>query len=662
MIQVPVTGLNIPENGAATCYGTKPFGLDTCIDNTADSCTWVFPTPTCTEPPNDGSGSTPTLFPSSSPSLETTSDPCGDLFEFESTFLALLTVEPCSLGETVLERFLDELIAEYNKAQFELCDPSFRRMTRYEILNSCSNDDSNNHRDRRRLYARANPRLAYRVGGTSTAESTSYTHGNGRRRRLEKVESNQEKRLSVSSLLKKDEDETFLDVNDMEEESTNQSALTSDDSSCSCSPFPTDPRSITEQEFEELANQVVQRVTGGEVEVVEQFEVDEGCPEERPEDRVALRGGLVAYLNVDVNSLTVEAINELERVCVLGYNNWVIENCAEQYTQIRSCSIFTFYLERNPDRCPSENNGLGFDIRGDSGSPLDLIFSEDKPHKRKYNPTRSLQSASNTTNSWNFVASGDRTHKLDDDTIDTLPSDLCFCRRGVATGRNPTLHEFAEILNETGIIDFVIEAEREEETACQRPRVFSQFIYVMANGNLGNEAVRDQLVQFLQDTLNTLSVVECVSNHFYVYSIDLVWYGRYHASRRHGDTWALQFVARFISYGAKPRVGLYKPKKHGRKKHDRKKHGTKKHGTKKHGHRKLEQSDTDDNLPEGYTDIQSLDLDERELQRLTTESACFCSPNTPETRYLLLKDINRRLDEGICDEAVPGVTSLWIVR
>ena len=91
MIQVPVTGLNIPENGAATCYGTKPFGLDTCIDNTADSCTWVFPTPTCTEPPNDGSGSTPTLFPSSSPSLETTSDPCGDLFEFESTFLALLT-------------------------------------------------------------------------------------------------------------------------------------------------------------------------------------------------------------------------------------------------------------------------------------------------------------------------------------------------------------------------------------------------------------------------------------------------------------------------------------------------------------------------------------------------------------------------------------------
>ena len=176
--------------------------------------------------------------------------------------------EPCWLGETVLERFLDELIVEYNKAQFELCDPSFRRMTRYEILNSCSNDDSNNHRDRRRLYARANPRLAYRVGGTSTAESTSYTHGNGRRRRLEKVESNQEKTLSVSTLLKKDEDETFLDANDMEEESTNQSALTSDDSSCSCSPFATDPRSITEQEFEELANQVLQRVTGGEVEVV----------------------------------------------------------------------------------------------------------------------------------------------------------------------------------------------------------------------------------------------------------------------------------------------------------------------------------------------------------------------------------------------------------
>ena len=657
MIQVPVTGLNTPENGVATCYGTKRFGLDSCIDNTADSCTWVFPTPACTE-------RSPSLSPTSTPSQTPTAEPCGDLSELASTFLAFLTVEPCSLGEEVLEKFLDELIVEYNRAQFELCDPNFRRMTRFEILNSCSNDDNNNNRDRRRLDARANPGLGYRVGGSSSEESTGYTTGNRRRRRLEKVESNQE--MSVSTLLEKDEDEPFLNANDMAEERTNQRFLTSDsfkdDSLCSCSPFATESRSITEQEFEELANQVMQRVTGGEVEVVEQIEVDEGCPEERSEDRVALRGGLVAYLNVDVNSLTDEAINELERVCALGYNNWVIENCAEQYTQIRSCKIFTFYLERSSDGRPSENNGLGFDIRGDSGAPIDLFFGEDNPRKRKYKSMRSLQWASIATNKRNFVVSETRTRKLDDATIDTLPSDLCFCRRGVGTGRNPTLHEFAEILNETGIIDFVIEAEREEETACQRPRVFSQSMYVMAIGDLGNDAVRDQLLQFLQDTLNTLSVLKCVSNHFYVYSIDLVWYGRYHVPRGQGDAWVLQFVGRFISYGTKRTIGLYKPKKRGRKKHGRKKHGRKKHGYERHGQRKLEQSDTYDRLPEGYSDIQSLDLDERELQRLTSESTCFCSPNTLETRYLGLKDINRRLDEGIRNQAVPAVASFWIVH
>ena len=82
--QAPVTGLNVPDNGVATCYNTQSFYLDTCIDSIGDSCTWIFPTPGCaptppspptplqTAAPDGGSSIRPTPPPTLPPKPPTT--------------------------------------------------------------------------------------------------------------------------------------------------------------------------------------------------------------------------------------------------------------------------------------------------------------------------------------------------------------------------------------------------------------------------------------------------------------------------------------------------------------------------------------------------------------------------------------------------------------
>ena len=48
LFQANVTGINTLDGGMATCYGTRSFDLDSCFDyQDKDSCTWVFPTPAC---------------------------------------------------------------------------------------------------------------------------------------------------------------------------------------------------------------------------------------------------------------------------------------------------------------------------------------------------------------------------------------------------------------------------------------------------------------------------------------------------------------------------------------------------------------------------------------------------------------------------------------
>ena len=399
-------------------------------------------------------------------------EPCGASRELNSTFLTFLNVDPCSLGDEFLNMFLDELIATYNKVQFELCDPSFRRIGQFELLNFCSTQDRSsnnisgnntidNHR-RRRLTAQANPRFGYRAGGTTTSEDNNYVEGNRRRLSLNKMEEDEsEKRMPSFTPFQRDESEPVLNGSYPEEEKNSQRSLASDwakdEPLCFCSAFTQGSRSLTGDEFERIANEIMQRLTGGEVRVEEQFEVDEGCPEKR----VAIKAGLEVYLNVDVNSLTNEDIDELEESCILAYNNYIVDNCSEQYTQVRSCKISKFVQKRRGKK--RRGSFLRFDIRGDSGARIDFFFKEDdddKPRAHTRRSTRSLSWESNSTDSHTVLSWENQQRELEVAT-DITPPTLCFCRRGVGIGRNPTVNEFVEILNATtGIFDFAIEVER----------------------------------------------------------------------------------------------------------------------------------------------------------------------------------------------------------
>ena len=58
-VTAPVVDLDDGQDGEATCYATKSNDLETCFGGSKDSCTWIFPTPTCPPSPTTPSPTTP---------------------------------------------------------------------------------------------------------------------------------------------------------------------------------------------------------------------------------------------------------------------------------------------------------------------------------------------------------------------------------------------------------------------------------------------------------------------------------------------------------------------------------------------------------------------------------------------------------------------------
>ena len=591
--------------------------------------------------------------------------PCGPDIDIPADYVTFIDADPCEMGKAKITEFFDELIKEYNMAQFEVCDTSFRRLEKI-------------HFD-----------FEARCGGYSDMEDDYYSDYSGghRRRRLDSDDEDLPwgGDFSAKDDTGDEEDDDFR--RDLVERIVHEISLneTSPDSmvrrrgsemgpyyyepppmesKCFCSAFSKPGPGITEEEFEALANKAMQRVTNGQVQVTDQFEVTVGCPDS---ERISFRSGAAAFLNVDVSILTPQDIAELEEDCVLTYNSYGIEFCTPSFTRLQSCRISPIFLE-SPDyddgdyrrggrRLESVNNGLFVELVGLTS----LIDGKQEPvinDSKGYH--RALGSSSDTSS----IAQHVLKQVMDRRQLKVVSHDQCFCRADIVSGHNPTTDLFASFLNLTGIVDFVLPADPKE---CEGPRVFSQSVYAIANGDLNSISVRHELEQFLQDTLNTLSVQKCVESHFYAFSTDMVWWERKPASGGYEKAFAVKFEVKFVSFNNVPNQDvLYKVTKkytdYARPRHE-------------YNQRAL------DYIPDGsgagdlFQDIESensewkpqvtevFELSERQLQQLAEESTCFCMPGARETPVLNLSVLNKQVDYEICEKnAVPGVSFFLIVH
>ncbi|KAL7575343.1 hypothetical protein ACA910_001859 [Epithemia clementina (nom. ined.)] len=590
---------------------------------------------------------------------------CDKRTEFEATMVTTISEDPCELGAEVLNKFLAKLMDYYNRAQFEACDSSFRRMTDFELIDICSQkhdtDDyyyyyyyHNGHHNIRRLNVPDFGWVTPWRGTFSTTNRTAFSpttnSGNqgGRRRPrslfLQDFLDNSNQIDSDFLLLRgsgsgSNNDNSVSGMDKVDKEHDRALGYThvppQEQPKCFCPAKAELSEGITNADFTDLAKKAMKQVTNGHVHVSDQFQVNEGCP---PGKRVNIQGGAVIYLNVDVNTLSEKDLQKMEENCVLAYNNYVIEFCPPSYTQIRKCELSPLYMP-NPhgqSGTPSANNALIAHLYGDASytdGVLDPLVDE-SARRLLFSPADdksvSLEQA---------LKERDFMHRMlpSSTWVNTLPKDMCFCKFDAEDGRSPTPELFASFFNCTGIVESALEVTPK---TCHNPRVYSQTVYAIVDGNVHDPKVRHELEQYLQDTLNTLSVVKCVASHFYVFSTDIVWWEEQHMPE-YQHPFAVMFETHFVSYNDAPDQS-YLYKADGRRQREL----------------SFDESMNHNIIRRAAGEGSDGAHDGRVLP--AAQSSCACAPGVSETPILKMMWVNQQLEDNIDD--LHGVHAFYIVE
>ena len=419
---------------------------------------------------------------------------CDPFVPFEAGFVTITDVDPCSIAPGTFQEYLDELRKNYNQFQFDNCDPLFRRIVEWQVVDDvCADNGGGGNRDRR--LRRLTGGQPSRAGGTQTTEPTPTT-GNRRKRRnrklvkeptaeeeathqirrdrkLQEIKDKAAKMPLDNEVDEEDDDRIPLGIaDDLEDDSTSMDRSLGNrpynryklDRSkrkknlCFCGGcFKGTGRSITEEEFEEMAKKAMAKVTNGMIEVLTFYEVDDDfeCPENEPRFEVYFE--LRVNFNVLVANLPPQFLADRRRDCIIQYNRLVSENCAEGFTQFRSCEITTIL---------DFPNSLSYKIRGTAFANLNVFSSGEVRHKtRKLSSSSSSSSLSDSSFSGiqngndNAVPTQTRRHRHRRDEVVTDPVDVCRCKDGGGSGINPTLHEYAQALMalEESIVSVVVE-------------------------------------------------------------------------------------------------------------------------------------------------------------------------------------------------------------
>ena len=187
--------------------------------------------------------------------LQQVEEQCGEevLQEVESRFQ--VSVPACdTFDEALFPQFVEEFRQEYNRIQFETCDPLFRRIENIDIQELCGGDGN--------MFS-----FAAR-GTTTTTEPTDLTSGNRRRRhrRHRKLTARMSGEAgSFSTLLEKRKIEFSRGLGRVVDRDNTHPTLISrvynDNSLCFCSAFPS-TETFGPEDFVRVAQEIFLRVIG----------------------------------------------------------------------------------------------------------------------------------------------------------------------------------------------------------------------------------------------------------------------------------------------------------------------------------------------------------------------------------------------------------------
>jgi len=223
---------------------------------------------------------------------------------------------------------------------------------------------------------------------------------------------------------------------------------------------------------------------------------------------------------------------------------------------------------------------------------------------------------------------------------------------------------------------------------CGAPRLFTQVINVIVNGMLEDDVVAQSLEELLETLLTGLSIEKCVKSFFQVYQVDLIYqskepatattsagYEDDHNPHSVGFAWALQFKVQYVLFGVEDgeHTALFKTHKF---------YGADlsvpsfelpalPFGSVLDNHHRNammeEESSTADAAAAPMNNDDQLRrtrtrTDSRKLETILIATECVCNADATGTVDMLpLLLVNRRLDEAICDDAIPGITFAMIV-
>ena len=412
-------------------------------------------------------------------------EPCHSFVPFHAGFVTVTDVDPCSLPPGTFQEYLNELRKSYNQFQFDNCDPLFRRIIEWQVMDDiCEHDNNKNDggsgggsRDRR--LRRLTGGQSSRASGTRTGEPKT-----GLKRRHRKL-SNKEAMAEEEATHQPRGDHKIRDVNDkmakmsldneqedeqederfshgiedistsidrsLENDRPKQSKTKRSRDRCLCAGcFKGTGRSITEEEFKELSKRAMRKVTSGRVQVLDFFETDNdyGCPKRKDDKLLEIKVDLQVTFHVVVERFSSTFLAQRERDCIIQYNLLVAQNCAQGYTQFRSCEITT--TRHRP-------NVLLYSIRGTAFDHVP-VFSGALRHSTR-NRWSSYPSSSSHWIDRSFSRNVDRgyyavstqthrRHGQPPNQVLTDPVDVCVCKNGGGSGINPTLQQYEQALKD----------------------------------------------------------------------------------------------------------------------------------------------------------------------------------------------------------------------
>lgn len=516
---------------------------------------------------------------------------------FQFDMVTILSVDPCTVGQDTLTRFLDRLTQVYNSAQVHKCDSSHRQIQSVYLKNVCSN------RGLRELYSYSSlfgPNALLWGGMSFSSDEQTTTDVNLGRRRLNRD-------AQPYEVGKKNKDSKTSVIQGYRRMSSVLPTLGSP--LCLCSAFANQTTGgLTNDEFTALANKTIQEFYP--VQVLNQFEV-ENCPSQKK--RYNLTGLVAVTIKKDVDSLTPQDFANLAAQCAKGYNAFTVEECPASYPILSSCTVEKFYEDDTTNRNRgrrrlSVNNVLLFQLFGTSGSSDESFFTAADIGRRNLAQSGSTNKASSFSGL--FQSNGS-------------PNDQCVCQVGQGTGLKPTVAQFASIINVTGIVEYALEVE--ELPACGTPQAFRQTIQVAANGQMDKTQVQSKLEEVIQNSLNQLSIEQCAKHHFYVYAVQLV------SKTMINDgsiSYVLNFDLDFVAFGTTDQTDdiLYK---------------------------------VDRSAIDNFRALapRPLDMSQREINAVTAGQnySCYGAPGVNVSDFISLTDLNQRLYDTISAGAAAGV-------